>query len=122
MLLDNNNLEELPRRIFANSSSITVLDLSGNRLRSVPEAVNDLARLQSLALSRNLIESLTELRLSSLWRLQASGNRVLIVDTSGTESFSGTRRFYNRCGYTEEARIRDFWGPGDDKIVFWKAL
>ncbi|WP_421980741.1 GNAT family N-acetyltransferase [Roseibium sp.] len=54
--------------------------------------------------------------------LQSGGNRVLIVDTSGTESFSGTRRFYLRCGYTQEARIRDFWGPGDDKIVFWKAL
>lgn len=54
--------------------------------------------------------------------LQSSGNRVLIVDTSGTESFSGTRCFYLRCGYTQEARIRDFWGPGDDKIVFWKAL
>ncbi|MEO1249198.1 MAG: GNAT family N-acetyltransferase, partial [Pseudomonadota bacterium] len=30
--------------------------------------------------------------------------------------------FYRRCGYVEEARIRDFWSAGDDKIVFWKAL
>lgn len=54
--------------------------------------------------------------------LRDKNSRVLIVDTSGTESFAGTRSFYQRCGYTEEARIRDFWGPGDDKIVFWKAL
>lgn len=54
--------------------------------------------------------------------LRDKNNRVLIVDTSGSESFAGTRSFYQRCGYTEEARIRDYWGPGDDKIVFWKAL
>lgn len=48
--------------------------------------------------------------------------RVLIVDTSGTEEFSATRRFYIANGYEEEARIRDFWAVGDDKIIFRKAL
>ncbi|MEL7524680.1 MAG: GNAT family N-acetyltransferase [Pseudomonadota bacterium] len=55
-------------------------------------------------------------------QLRGASNRVIIVDTSGTESFAGARSFYTRCGYAEEARIRDYWGPGDDKIVFWKAL
>ncbi|MEM8795185.1 MAG: GNAT family N-acetyltransferase [Pseudomonadota bacterium] len=54
--------------------------------------------------------------------LKARGQRVLIVDTSGTDEFSGTREFYRKTGYTEEARIRDFWAAGDDKVVFWKAL
>ncbi len=54
--------------------------------------------------------------------LHGKNHRVIIVDTSGAESFAGTRNFYKRCGYAEEARIRDYWGPGDDKIVFWKAL
>ena len=48
--------------------------------------------------------------------------RVLIADTSGTAAFERTRAFYSRNGYTEEARIRDFWTVGDDKVVFWKAL
>jgi len=54
--------------------------------------------------------------------LRRDGHRVLIADTSGTEDFADTRKFYRKCGYAEEARIRDFWAAGDDKVVFWKAL
>jgi ribosomal protein S18 acetylase RimI-like enzyme len=54
--------------------------------------------------------------------LAALGGRVLIADTSGTDAFAKTRAFYHRCGYVEEARIRDFWTAGDDKVVFWKRL
>lgn len=54
--------------------------------------------------------------------LRDRGQRLLIVDTSGVDAFSRTRQFYRKNGYTEEARIRDFWAAGDDKIVFWKSL
>ena len=54
--------------------------------------------------------------------LRASGARLLIVDTSGTAPFTRTRRFYATLGYDEEARIRDFWAAGDDKVTFRKAL
>jgi hypothetical protein len=46
----------------------------------------------------------------------------LLVETSGSEDFAGTRAFYNSIGYTQEARIRDFYQGGDDKIVFRKDL
>lgn len=55
-------------------------------------------------------------------RLCNQGHRILIADTSGTQKFARTREFYRRNGYTEEARIRDFWAAGDDKVVFWKSL
>ncbi len=55
-------------------------------------------------------------------RLHRLGHRVLIADTSGTAKYERTREFYRKNGYSEEARIRDFWGPGDDKVVFWKSL
>ncbi len=48
--------------------------------------------------------------------------RVLLVETSGLASFERTRAFYRKCGYDEEARIRDFYRAGDDKIVYRKAL
>lgn len=54
--------------------------------------------------------------------LRKRGERVLIADTSGTDDFAQTRDFYRKNGYTEEARIRDFWAAGEDKVVFWKSL
>ncbi len=54
--------------------------------------------------------------------LKKRGQRILIADTSGADAFVQTRAFYRKNGYVEEARIRDFWAAGDDKIVFWKPL
>jgi ribosomal protein S18 acetylase RimI-like enzyme len=50
------------------------------------------------------------------------GERVLLVETSGLESFEYVRSFYRKSGYDEEARIREFYKAGDDKIIFRKAL
>ena len=52
----------------------------------------------------------------------AEGARVLIIETSSLERFERTRAFYRKCGYEEEARIRDYYAPGDDKVVFWKSM
>jgi ribosomal protein S18 acetylase RimI-like enzyme len=54
--------------------------------------------------------------------LQTSGQRLLLIETSGLPEFERSRTFYTKCGYQEEARIRDFYAAGDDKIVFRKTL
>ena len=54
--------------------------------------------------------------------LQERGERVLLVETSGLASFEATRTFYRKCGFEEEARIREFYQAGEDKIVFCKAV
>lgn len=54
--------------------------------------------------------------------LRDKDQRLLIVETSGTAAFAQTRKFYAENGYEEEARLRDFWADGDDKIVFRKSL
>lgn len=71
--------------------------------------------LQGQSLGAKLVHHLED-------ELRAKGQRILIADTSGTDDFTPTRAFYDAIGYVQEARIRDFWGPGDDKIVYWKAL
>ena len=48
--------------------------------------------------------------------------RVLIVETSSDAAFAQARSFYVARGFANEAVIREFYGPGDDKVVFWKSL
>lgn len=54
--------------------------------------------------------------------LRARGLRLLLVETSGLATFRRTRAFYQGCGYEEEARVRDYYEPGDDMILLRKAL
>lgn len=54
--------------------------------------------------------------------LRGRGQRLLLVDTSGTAQYDRARDFYGRCGYQQEARVRDYWEDGDDLVVFTKRL
>lgn len=55
-------------------------------------------------------------------QLRADGQRLLLVETSSTPTFDRARSFYRSRGYGEEARVRDYYEPGDDMILFRKAL
>jgi ribosomal protein S18 acetylase RimI-like enzyme len=48
--------------------------------------------------------------------------RLLIVETSGLPDFEAARTFYAKCGFTQEASIKNFFAHGDDKIVYTKPL
>lgn len=54
--------------------------------------------------------------------LSDRGARILLIETSGLASFEQTRAFYHALGYDVEARIREFYKAGDDKVVFRKAI
>lgn len=60
-----------------------------------------------------------EQRLRDLGPSQA---RILLIETSSTEHYVNTRAFYVARGYTKEATVRDYYGPGDHKVIFWKQL
>jgi GNAT superfamily N-acetyltransferase len=55
-------------------------------------------------------------------QLRDRGARMLLVETSSRPDYSKTRAFYARCGYTEAARIRDFYAPADDRIMLTTRL
>ncbi|GLE06027.1 hypothetical protein PINS_up015238 [Pythium insidiosum] len=48
--------------------------------------------------------------------------RMLIIETSSTGEFDRTRAFYVKQGYTEAARIADFYDDGNAKVVYQKRL
>ncbi len=52
----------------------------------------------------------------------ARGARMICLETSSQGSYSRTRSFYDRAGYVEESRIRDFYRPGDDRITYVKRF
>lgn len=54
--------------------------------------------------------------------LRTRKQRLMIVETSGLPEFETARAFYPKCGFREEARIKDFYEAGDDKIIYTKAL
>jgi ribosomal protein S18 acetylase RimI-like enzyme len=48
--------------------------------------------------------------------------RLLLIETSSQPGYAATIGFYERNGYALEARIRDFYRVGDDKLIFAKSL
>jgi ribosomal protein S18 acetylase RimI-like enzyme len=53
---------------------------------------------------------------------RAAQGRMMLVETASKPSYAATRAFYERIGYVETARVRDFYAPGDDKIVYRRDL
>lgn len=55
-------------------------------------------------------------------RLKAQGKRMLLIDTSTEPPMMAARALYERLGYERVALIPDYWGPGDGKLTFRRAL
>jgi ribosomal protein S18 acetylase RimI-like enzyme len=54
--------------------------------------------------------------------VRATDGRLLLIETSSQESYGDTIRFYEKSGYPLVARIRGFYRPRDDKLIFAKEL
>ena len=77
-----NEITEIDVDAFRNLSRLLVLDLSDNKLFSLPAGVKYLTGLQTLDMSNNFISDISKESLdamSSLWRLQMHGNLLLNI-------------------------------------------
>ena len=54
--------------------------------------------------------------------IKQRGGRIAVAETSGRPSYLSSRMFYLAKGYKESARVRDFYAPDDDKIIYTKEL
>ena len=103
---------------------MTALDGSGRPAgyvcygpRPLAEAVYDLYWIvvaperRNTGVGRTLLEKTVEV-------LAEKGARMLAAETSGLPAYEAARGFYLKSGFTEEARIREFYKPGDDLVVY----
>lgn len=54
--------------------------------------------------------------------VKANGGRLIIAETSSLEKYQATRRYYERNNFTQAARIKDYYAPGDDLVIFSKHI
>ena len=71
--------------------------------------------VQGRGIGRSLVRAVEE-------KLIGRDGRLLVVETSSRPDYESTRRFYARSGYTEAARVRDFYAPADDRILLTTRL
>ncbi len=71
--------------------------------------------LQGTGIGKRLLQ-LTEVR------IQEMRGRRIYVETSSRKPYTPTHRFYLSSGYHQEVILTDFYAPGDDKIIYMKAL
>ncbi len=55
-------------------------------------------------------------------RIALAGGGLVWVETGGKALYQPTRSFYERCGYEQQAALRDFYAPGDAKIVYLREI
>jgi ribosomal protein S18 acetylase RimI-like enzyme len=71
--------------------------------------------MKGKGIGKKLIEKVEE-------ELRAEGGRLVRVETAGLDRYVATRTFYDRIGYQEIARIRDFYWPGNDLVIYGRYL
>lgn len=52
--------------------------------------------------------------------VRTSGARLAIIETASDAMFAPAWSLYKKAGYDEEARVRDFYDDGLDKLIFRK--
>jgi len=71
--------------------------------------------MQGRKFGRLLLERTEEL-------IRERGGRQVYIETSNRSDYAPTRGFYLRCGYDQEALLKDFYAANDDKVIYSKRI
>lgn len=50
------------------------------------------------------------------------GGRKIFIKTEGSRKYLPTRRFYDSCGFEEEAVLKEYYADNDDCCIFSRSL
>ena len=68
-------------------------------------------KYQKMGRARMLVEKMKN-------HLQQLEGRLIRIETSGQETYASTRLFYDKMEMLEVARIKDFYHPDDDLVIY----
>ncbi|MDD5555935.1 MAG: GNAT family N-acetyltransferase [bacterium] len=54
--------------------------------------------------------------------IRRKGATLLVAETSSLPAYGRARAFYEAAGFGEESRIRDFYAPGDDRLIYCRRF
>jgi len=55
-------------------------------------------------------------------QIASQKGRLSVVETSGSDKYKATQKFYIKNGYHQAASVADFYAPGDSKLIFTKVI
>ena len=70
---------------------------------------------QSLGIGRGLLKRTEE-------KIRKMGGMRVYIETSSRDLYKPTQGFYLNAGYNPEATLKDYYSPGDSKIIYVKHL
>jgi ribosomal protein S18 acetylase RimI-like enzyme len=68
-------------------------------------------RTQGKGVGRALVDE-------ALGEVRGLGGVKIILYTAGREQYLPTQRFYASCGFALEARLKNYYAPGDDCLIY----
>jgi ribosomal protein S18 acetylase RimI-like enzyme len=48
--------------------------------------------------------------------------RLIVIETSGSNLYKPTQKFYEKCGYKLAAKVDDFYAENDPKMIFTRQI
>ncbi|PKN63728.1 MAG: N-acetyltransferase [Deltaproteobacteria bacterium HGW-Deltaproteobacteria-10] len=54
--------------------------------------------------------------------IRNAGGQHIYAETSSRDQYRTTQGFYEGCGYTREALLKDFYAAGDSKVIYSKVI